>query len=112
MREVSEVQFGPWTSPSIEIDLDGKLVGAVPGTPNNWDRWFRRDQRGTLNLLTEERVARAATLVRRGARFSLALPIGRSAPSGRAAPLHLSRYAASDVLSNDPGMDPWGGGLR
>lgn len=106
MREVPEVQFGPWTSPSTEIDADGKLIGAVPGTPNNWGRWGVRDQRGTLNLLTPERVARASKLVRRGARFPLGMPIGASAPAGRGAPLHLFRYTASDVIMNDPGLVP------
>ena len=106
MREVPDVRFGPWTLPSIEIDADGKLIGAIPGTPNNWGRWGPQDQRGTLNLLTAERVARATTLVRRGARFSLGMPIGPSSPAGRAAPLHLFRYTASDSIVNDPGMVP------
>ena len=38
-----------------------------------WGRWGDDDDRGALNLLTPERVARAATLVRDG----LSVPCGR-----------------------------------
>ena len=32
----------------------------------NWGRWGPDDQRGALNLLTRDRVARAAALIRTG----------------------------------------------
>ena len=47
---------------------------------NNWGRWGTGDERGTLNLITPERVARAAALVRTGKRFSLALPLDADGP--------------------------------
>jgi kynurenine formamidase len=45
------------------------------GLPSNWGRWGTDDERGTLNLVTEEVRARAAREVRTGRSVSLALPI-------------------------------------
>lgn len=60
---------------------------------SNWGRWGAEDERGTLNFITPEVVRRAATLVRRGAVFSLGLPFGAEGPQigqgGRVNPLHL-----------------------
>ena len=41
----------------------------------NWGRWGADDQLGTLNLITPERVAAAAALVRSGRRASMEIPI-------------------------------------
>jgi len=51
-----------------------------PGSPNNWGRWGEDDQRGTANLIGPEQVLAAARLIRRGALFSLSLPIDESSP--------------------------------
>jgi len=48
--------------------------------PRNWKRWGENDERGTLNYITPDKVRRAAALVRLGRRFSLAIPLQRSAP--------------------------------
>jgi kynurenine formamidase len=50
---------------------------------SNWGRWGENDERGTLNLLTAERVLQATGLVRRGAVYSLAVPLAADAPAGR-----------------------------
>jgi len=47
---------------------------------NNWGRWGPDDERGTLNLITDEVVARAAGCIHSGQRFSLALPLGPEGP--------------------------------
>ena len=47
---------------------------------NNWGRWGPDDERGTLNLITDEVVARAASCIRTGRRFSLALPLSETGP--------------------------------
>jgi len=47
---------------------------------NNWGRWGPDDERGTLNLITDEVVARAAACIRTGRRFSLALPLSEKGP--------------------------------
>jgi kynurenine formamidase len=46
----------------------------------NWGRWGPDDERGTLNFITPERIARAAGLVSRGAVFSLAIPFDQTGP--------------------------------
>jgi kynurenine formamidase len=97
MRDVPDAAFRGWTPPKYTVDTSGKVVGAQPGTPNNWGRFGDDDQIGTANLFTPERVAAAARLVRSGKRFSLGLPIGRPTPgSYRAEPLHTYRFAAGD----------------
>lgn len=59
----------------------------------NWGRWGDDDRLGTLNLITDDVVARAAGLVRTGRRISLALPLSHAGPQlgqipGRVNPLH------------------------
>jgi kynurenine formamidase len=46
----------------------------------NWGKWGPDDERGTLNYITPERIARAAQLVQRGAVFSLAIPFDSTGP--------------------------------
>lgn len=41
---------------------------------SNWGRWGSEDERGTVNLITPARRLHAASLVRKGAVFSLAIP--------------------------------------
>jgi kynurenine formamidase len=43
----------------------------------NWGRWGAEDERGTLNLITPERVLEAMRVPRSGRVFQLGLPIGR-----------------------------------
>jgi kynurenine formamidase len=45
-----------------------------------WNRWGAEDHKGALNLITEERVRRAAGTVRLGRVFSLAMPFGQGGP--------------------------------
>jgi kynurenine formamidase len=100
-----EEPLQPWRPPTYSVDGNGKVIGARPGTPNNWGRWGPLDQIGTLNLLTPEKVAEGASLVRTGERFSLALPIGRGVgnPGSRPEPLHLFAATTSDWLLGDLG---------
>lgn len=44
---------------------------------NNWGRWGADDERGMLNLLTPEHVAKAARLVKTGTVYDLAVPLGK-----------------------------------
>ncbi len=103
MRQVPDVALKGWTPPHYEVDDRGKVVGAVPGQPNNWGRWGDDDQRGCLNLLTPERVAAAATLARTGKRFALGLPIGGPSkmPGYRPPPLHLFSQTTGDFVLGD-----------
>jgi kynurenine formamidase len=89
-----------WSPPNYEVDADGKVVGAPPPEPNNWGRWGEDDQRGTANLVTPELVARAASLVRSGEVFSLAIPISSQAPfaPARLRPTRLNTITGTDYL--------------
>lgn len=46
----------------------------------NWGRWGPEDERGTTNLITPERVAAAARLVRTGDVFDLGIPLDQNGP--------------------------------
>lgn len=59
---------------------------------SNWGRWGADDERGTVNLITPERVAAAAQLVKRGAIFDLGIPFDANGPQpggGRINPVRL-----------------------
>jgi kynurenine formamidase len=47
---------------------------------SNWGKWGPDDELGTLNYITPDLVARAARLARRGAIFSLAIPLDSAGP--------------------------------
>jgi kynurenine formamidase len=47
---------------------------------SNWGRWGERDQRGTLNLITPQRLGAAAALVRHGRSFDLSIELGKDGP--------------------------------
>lgn len=53
---------------------------------NNWGRWGDDDQIGTLNLITPDVVRAAASLIKTGRRFSLALPLSLDGPQVGAVP--------------------------
>src|SRR5580700_2944483 len=71
-----------------------RSMSQAGGLPGNWGRWGEDDERGTLNLVTDEVRARAAREVRTGRSVSLALPI-------HPAPL-LSGPFARDTAEESP----------
>ncbi len=104
MQRVYDAELADWAPPSYRVDAKGKLEGAQPGGRSNWGRWGEDDQRGTANLLTAERIVKAAGLITTGERFSLALPIGQGAPvlGTRAAPLHFFGRCTGDSILGAP----------
>jgi kynurenine formamidase len=59
---------------------------------SNWGRWGAEDERGTLNLITSDKLVAAAALVRKGAVFDLGIPFDDQGPQpggGRINPVHL-----------------------
>ena len=59
---------------------------------SNWGRWGAEDERGTLNLITPDKLVAAAGLVRRGAVFDLGIPFDDQGPQpggARINPVHL-----------------------
>jgi len=70
---------------------------------NNWGRWGADDEIGTLNLITDEVVSRAATEVRTGRRVPLALPLRQDGVQtglipGRVNPLHAMVQINQEVF--------------
>ncbi|MBA2607310.1 MAG: cyclase family protein [Actinobacteria bacterium] len=68
---------------------------------NNWDRWGRDDEVGTINLITPEVRRRAAACVKTGKAFSLAIPLSEDGPQlgfvkGRVNP------SRSMIMINEP----------
>jgi len=67
----------------------------------NWGRWGDDDELGTLNLITPDKVAAAAALVRHGKVFPLGVDFGSSGPQGafqfRHNPIHVMTVDGGDV---------------
>ncbi len=86
--------------PDRLLELD---IGELGRRYSNWGRWGPDDELGTLNFITAEIVRDAATLVRRGVTFSLAVPYDENGPqSGRGArfnPIHLMSRDGADVAA-------------
>jgi len=80
---------------------------AVGRRLSNWGRWGAEDERGTVNLITPERLVAAARLVHRGKVFNLGIPLDEHGPqtgNGRINPVHL--------MSENGGEQVFPGGFR
>lgn len=91
-----------WTPPAFSVDENGKVIGRVNDRqPNNWGRWGELDQRGTVNFITEDMIADAAQLVRRGRAISCAVPLDSTGPvhPTRTGPVHLYGYTGADFVA-------------
>jgi len=68
---------------------------------SNWGRWGDEDELGTLNFITADKVAQAASLVRHGKVFPLGVDFGASGPQGafkfRHNPVHVMTIDGGDV---------------
>jgi kynurenine formamidase len=68
---------------------------------SNWGRWGDADELGTLNFITADKVAQAASLVRHGKIFALGVDFGASGPQGafefRHNPVHIMTVDGGDV---------------
>jgi kynurenine formamidase len=68
---------------------------------SNWGRWGADDELGTLNFITADKVAHAASLVRHGKVFPLGVDFGASGPQGafefRHNPVHVMTVDGGDV---------------
>jgi kynurenine formamidase len=66
----------------------------------NWGRWGDDDELGTLNFITADKVAHAASLVRHGKVFPLGVDFGSSGPQGafhyRQNPVHVMTIDGGD----------------
>ena len=73
---------------------------------NNWGRWGNDDERGTVNLITDEVVARGASCVRTGHRFPLALPLGPEGPQVGGVPGRINPERSMITIREPLGDDP------
>lgn len=72
-----------------ESGIDWRALGA---RLRNWGRWGAADERGTVNLITPERLVAAGALIRQGKIFDLGIPMDADGPQpggGRINPVHL-----------------------
>ena len=71
-----------------------------------WGDWGPDDELGAANYITEATVAAAGRLIRRGAVFSLALPMDNAGPqvgrNGRVNPQHVMLRDGSQMLVAEP----------
>jgi kynurenine formamidase len=63
------------TSRRVSIEEFERIFDSV----KNWGRWGANDERGTLNLITPEKVRESALLVRSGHQVSMGIPINTTA---------------------------------
>lgn len=106
-------------APTIVIpDEPGvETVRQLAARCSNWGRWGPDDQLGTLNHIRPSDVVAAASLVRTGRTFSLAIPMDENGPQtggfGRFNPIHLmirdGNAAATGTTVRDfyGGQDRW-----
>ncbi len=74
---------------------------AVGERLRNWGRWGKEDERGTVNLITPERLVAAAGLIRQGKVFDLGIPFDAEGPQpggGRINPVRLMSETGADQL--------------
>ena len=69
---------------------------------NNWGKWGSSDEKGTLNYITPEVIRAAAATPKRGAVFSLALPITTGQVGSKRAP-HLFVTKTGQNAGPQPG---------
>jgi kynurenine formamidase len=72
---------------------------------NNWGRWGKDDEIGTINLITDDVVRKGAACIRTGKRFALGIPLGQNGPQvglvpGRINPLR-TMVAINDSMTGD-----------
>jgi kynurenine formamidase len=81
------------------VEVSAADFAALFESLKTWGRWGSDDQLGALNLLTPERVAAAARLVRSGVVVSLSLPVRRTLAPDCPSPaeFHMTQYHDADM---------------
>lgn len=77
-------------------------LGPDEAVPGNWGRWGVDDERGTLNLLTPEKILAAASLIVAGVTYPLGLQISTKrslAHAGRPKPMHFMTLDGGDFAA-------------
>ncbi|MET4159570.1 cyclase family protein [Agromyces sp. PvR057] len=91
------------TEDPAELDRSDPLthIAAAAEAYRNWGRWGDDDRLGTLNFIDDDARARAASLVQRGASFSLSQPFDMNGPQQgwrrRTNPVHTMLDTGTDA---------------
>ena len=75
---------------------------------NNWGRWGDDDERGTLNLITDEVVQRAAGCIKTGKRFELGMTLSPNGVQAGLIPGRINPQHLMIALHTPQGGDPDG----
>jgi kynurenine formamidase len=87
-------------------DYDELLRRTDAPAGSSWGLWGTDDQLGALNMLTDERTAAAARLVRMGRVFPLGLPLEEPPQlAWRAKPVHRLLRVGHEARGSQPGGD-------
>ena len=90
----------PTTFPLDPADPESAIAAAAQRC-SNWGRWGEHDVHGTLNFLDESKRRQGATLIRRGASFSLAQTFDMNGPQKgwrrRTNPVHTMLDTGTDA---------------
>ena len=74
----------------------------LAATVRNWGRWGPDDEIGCLNLITPQKRAAAAALVRKGASFSLTIPLDGDGPQSGGGGGRSNPTLVATKTGNDP----------
>jgi kynurenine formamidase len=83
------------------VDVSAEQFRELFGSLSRWGRWGADDERGALHLLTPERVATAAALVRDGTTVTLSLPLNTEA--GVHNPMPADHHMTALASAAEPG---------
>jgi kynurenine formamidase len=80
-------------------------IQSVIGSVSNWGRWGADDELGTVNFISPAKRVEAASLIRTGKVFSLAIPLDENGPlaeprpEGRGNPRHMMLATGTDLAA-------------
>ncbi len=93
----------------MDIKVGKKAIEEASKKLSNWGRWGKDDHIGTLNHVTPEDIAKAASLIKTGKVFALGIPLDREGPQtglfgGRFNPIHQMLATGTDAIA---GQQDW-----
>lgn len=86
--------------------IDHDYIRETGEKVSNWGRWGKDDEVGTLNHISSEDIVGAASLIRKGKVFSLALPFDDNGPQAglfgnRNNPVHTMLATGTDAIAGN-----------
>src|SRR5215468_9174065 len=95
----------------MNITVGRQAIAEASEKLKNWGRWGDDDQIGTLNHVRPEDIVKAATLIKTGKVFALAIPLDRRGPQtglfgGRWNPIHTMLATGTDAVAGRQDVVP------